>query len=259
MKVMGDRQMEKIVSIEEGLVKLFKMREMDVPKYSYQKEKSNLVDKICYKGNEVPIFFWRHEPKIMGLRGYGQAIIEDNCTLNVYSFSGREVSLEELLFQEMDIAEHVLGARIKKVTAFRNGDACNIIGVTELGSCVNLEIGTTMAEGSTNQCQHRLITKHGMANDRAVDTQVVQEAIYVYDNRSVKPTTYSDLDEYLYGLSNTDVMKTSFAYSILAGEQNACELVKQGQHLYDVVKAVQQSVEERATISVIKREEGQNE
>ena len=256
---MGGRCMEKVTSIEEGLNKLFLMREMDIPKYSYGKMQSGLVDRLCYQGNEIPVFYWRHEPKNMGLRIYGQKNVQENCTLNVYSFTGKDETIEELLFREMDLAEHILGAKVVKVTAVRNGDACNIIGVTELGTCVNLEIGTTMAPGSTNQCQHRLITKRGMANDRVVDTQVVQESVYVYDNRSTTPTTYSDLDIYLYGLNTTDILKVSFAFSILIERQNVEELILQANHLNQVVKAVQESVEHCTTVSIMSCEEVRDE
>lgn len=256
---MGGRRMEMVTSIEEGLKKLLLMREMDIPKYSYGKMQSSIVDQLCYQGKEIPVFYWRHEPKIMGLRIYGQKNVQENCTLNAYSFAGKDETIEELLFREMDLAEYILGAKVVKVTAVRNGDACNIIGVTELGTCVNLEIGTTMAPGSTNQCQHRLITKRGMANDRVVDTQVVQESVYVYDNRSTTPTTYSDLDLYLYGLRTTDILKVSFAFSILTERQNVEELILQAKHLNQVVKAVQESVDNCTTVSIMPCEEVQDE
>ena len=47
--------------------------------------------------------------------------------------------------------------------------------VMEDGTTANLDLGNTMAPGSHIQCQHRLITKHGMANDLSVTDMTVQQ------------------------------------------------------------------------------------
>ena len=247
---------EKVLTVEEGVKKLLSIREYPHPEKMefHYKTAGELVDTLILGEDKIPLPYWRYEYRIFSLAEYGHENPADNCMLNVYSFVGNDETIEQHLYRELDIAEHLLCSRIAKVTAFKNGDACNLMAVTEAGTLANLELGTTMAPGTVNQCQHRLLTTRGMACDRPVESMVTESSTHLFRNDSIKPTFYNDLEYYLWGLGADDVVRVTYIQDIVKNNVDVAELKANDAHLRRVIAAVLRSDEIGDTVYVEKGE-----
>ncbi len=195
--------MEKITDIRQGVEKLLKIRGRNIPEFSLEdRQEGGFTPTLLWEGKRIPLFTTRYDPRIRHIAAYGNKT-EENSALNVYSFTGSDVSLDQLIYRELCIAEFILHSKIQKITAFVNENAANIIAVMEDGTTANLDLGNTMAPGSHIQCQHRLITKHGMANDLSVTDMTVQHQVYIFSEEG--RLVYDDDEYYLYGLSEEEV------------------------------------------------------
>lgn len=240
--------MEQIATIEAGVERLLTFRKRPVPEFSViSGDGSSFLDTLIWNGNSIPLFESHFDPQIRAVAEYGKTATE-NCALNTYSFSGKDVSLAELMFREVDIAEFILHSKIKKVMAFVNGSAANIICVMENGTCANIDLGCTMFPGTENQSQHRLITKHGMANDRVVADMVPQHQVYVFGSEKRDADFYDDVDMYLYGLNEEDSRKTLAIHAILTEQEVWTEWQNNQDRCMRVVKAIFESSETCAPV-----------
>jgi hypothetical protein len=208
---------DKITSIEEGVKKLLTIRKRPVPDFKIDPRQSgDYLDTLIWNEQRIPLFDARFDSRIRRIARYGKES-KGNSALNVYSFVGSDISLQELIYREFYIAEFILNSQVKKITAFANCNSANIIAVMENETCANMDLGNTMAPGSTNQCQHRLITMRGMANDRAVGNMTVEHQVNVYGQDSTSPTVYDDDEYYLYGLDDNQICKVLTIHGILTG------------------------------------------
>lgn len=195
--------MEKVTDIRQGVEKLLTIRGREIPEFSFEnRQEDGFTPILLWEGKRIPLFTSRYDPRIRHIAAYGNKT-EENSALNVYAFTGSDVSLERLIYRELCIAEFILHSKIQKITAFVNENAANIIAVMEDGTTANMDLGNTMAPGSHMQCQHRLITKHGMANDLSVTDMTVQHQVYVFSEEGT--AVYDDDEYYLYGLNEEEV------------------------------------------------------
>ncbi len=232
----------KVASVEDGVRRLLTIRDMEAPDFSVaNKPEGEHVDVLTLSGKRIPLLAWRYEPRMNSLRNYGQKAVKENCCLNASSFVGKDVDISDVIYKELDIAEYLLGEPIVKVTAFMNGAACNLIAKTESGMQANLELGATMAPGTIPQFQHRLITKHGMANDKGVNDLVEQSGVYVFSDSDTRPVVYDDGEYYLYGLSVEESVTCTYVLAIIKGTVLADSIIEQDKHLRTLVDAVYES------------------
>lgn len=230
--------MEKVTEIRQGVEKLLKIRGREIPEFSLEQPKEDgFTPILLWEGKRIPLFTTRYDPRIRHIAAYGNKT-EENSALNVYAFTGRDVSLDQLIYREVCIAEFILHSKIKKITAFVNENAANIIAVMEDGTTANLDLGNTMAPGSHIQCQHRLITKHGMANDLSVTDMTVQHQVYVFSEEGTK--VYDDDEYYLYGLDEKEVETVLTVHGILTGHisseswaEDHCRYLKMIEAVYE--------------------------
>lgn len=242
--------MEKINTVEEGLNKLLGMLEIPVPEYEFIPRSGNeLCDYLVLDGVRIPLLWWHYHEKFCGIKDFTEANPGKNCCINVYSFTSKDESISQLLYREIDIAEWLLGSRAKKITAFSAGGALNAIVVMNNATVANLELAVTMPEGALPQCQHRLLTTNGMANDRVVDTVTVQSAINVFA-RSPKPDVYTDLESWLYGLTPDETNKVECALALVRKRENKDDFISADKHLRKAVKAALKSADKEATCTV---------
>ena len=242
-----------IKTVEEGVKKLLTIREVPIPGFSFfRKTKDDLTDLLVLEGDsrKIPLPYWHYDVRIRSIWNFCRTKLDTVCCLNAYSFFGKDMTFEQALYRELDIAEFVLCAKIKKVTAFKNGDACNLIAVTERGTVVNLDFGTTMANGAVNQCQHRVILQNSMVNDRVVDNQVVAHGTYVFSDHSDKPDVYDDLEVYLYGLGPEDCKIALYVNALIKKDEQIEMIFKNHVHLLKVMDAVIRSDKTDETVEV---------
>lgn len=231
--------MGKVTSIAEGVEKLLTMRYREVPEYTLEPRKDGeFLDTLVWNGNRVPLFSTHFDQQIRAMAKYGQDP-EQNSALNVYSYMGSDVTLDELLFRELDIAEFILHSKIKKVTAFVNKNAVNLIAVMENETTANLELGNTMEPGTHNQCQHRLITKHGAACDRSPADMIAQHQVYLYGKNGRQ--VFDDDEAYLYGLGEEDVAKVLTLHAIFTEQEKWEDWAENEARYRKVIAAVYES------------------
>lgn len=212
---------EKVTSVTEGVRKLLRMRKQDIPEFTIrEKADGEYIDTLIFHGQEIPLFDSRYDNQLIYMEEYGRDT-DKNSALNVYSFVGNDVSLNELIFRELFIAELLLHSKIHAITAFLKPNAANLIVVMEDGTAANMDLGNTLSPGSVNQRQHRLITSKGMACDRAAGYYTVESQMNVFRNDSTSVERYDDEQVYLYGLSDLDVQKALTVYSIVSGNSTA--------------------------------------
>lgn len=238
--------MEKVTSIREGVEKLLQIRGREVPEFTFEnRQEGGFTPTLLWEGNVIPLFTTRYDPRIRHIAGYGNKT-EENSALNVYSFVGSDVSLDQLIYRELCIAEFILHSKVKKITAFVNQNAANIIAVMEDNTTANMDLGNTMAPGSHNQCQHRLITKHGMANDLSVTDMTVQHQVYIFgkDGTSV----FDDDEYYLYGLNEEEVETVLTIHGIFTGHIGWQTWAQDHQRYLQMIRAVYESGETGKTV-----------
>lgn len=242
---------DKVTSIEDGVRRLLTVRDMPIPEFTLERMgEGDLTDTLVLGDKRIPLLFWRNEPRMNSMHNYGLKAPEENCALNTVSFIGRNVSLDALIYRELDISEYVLISPVEKVTAFINGGACNLLAKTASGALAGLELGATMAEGTIPQFNHRVITKHGMASDRTVNNVVEQSGVYLFADGDPRPVAYDDGEYYLYGLSVEDSCEAVFIFSIINGRINADALIEQDKHLRTLLSAVHSSAELGKSVTV---------
>ena len=244
--------LEKVKSVKEGVIRLFTIRDLPIPEFDVVKRgEGEYTDTLVWDGKEIPLHFWRYEPRIEAMYDYGRHEPEKNNCLNTYSFVGSDIPLDALIYQELGIAEYVISSPIVKVTAFINGAACNLLAKTASGAMVGLELGATMAPGTIPQFNHRLITTHGMATDRTVNTLVEQSGVYLFKNDDRRPYEFNDGEYYLFGLTPEETWCATLIQGIIKGAESGDALIRDGEHLKRVLSAVHTSSEEKRPVEVL--------
>ena len=85
--------MEKVTEIRQGVEKLLKIRGRDIPDFSLEQPKEDGFTPILHwEGKRIPLFTTRYDPRIRHIADYGSKT-EENSALNVYAFTGSDVSL----------------------------------------------------------------------------------------------------------------------------------------------------------------------
>ena len=232
--------MEKVTDIRQGVEKLLTIRGREIPEFSLENREDGFTPVLLWEGKRIPLFTTRYDPRIRHIAGYGMPA-EENSALNVYAFAGSHVSLDQLIYRELSIAEFVLHSKVKKIMAFVNQNAANIIAVMENDTTANMDLGNTMAPGSHYQSQHRLITKHGMANDLSVTDMTVQHQVYVFGENGT--TVYDDDEYYLYGLGEEAVETVLTVHGIFTGHIDCTTWAEDHERYLAMVKAVYASAE----------------
>ena len=248
---MLDYRMQKVASIEEGVRRLLTVRDERVPEFTLERRaEGELTDTLVLDGKRIPLLPWRYEPRMNSMRNYGNAAPATNCSLNTVSFVGKDVSLDSLIYKELDISEYTLVSPVESVTAFINGGACNLLAKCESGALAGLELGATMAEGTTPQFNHRLITKHGIATDRTVNNVVEQSGVYLFSDSDKRAIAFDDGEYYLYGLSVEESYEAVFIRAIINGRVSADALIEQDRHLRLLLRAAHKSAELGRRVSI---------
>ncbi|MBR2930155.1 MAG: hypothetical protein IKC32_02890 [Clostridia bacterium] len=241
---MLDYKMTKVTSVEEGVRRLLTVRDRAIPDFRIEpKGEGEYTDHLVLEGERIPLLDARYDPRMNGIRNYGRRAPGENCIINTVSHVGRDVSLDDLIYKELDLAEYALVDRIVSVSAFINGGACNLLAKCERGAVAGLELGATLAEGTIPQINHRLITKHGCATDRTVNNVVEQSGVYLFTSDDPRPKEFNDGEYYLYGLSIEESHRAAFIHAIMLGKVDKNELIEQDKHLSALVAAVHRSNE----------------
>ncbi len=242
--------MEKVKTVEAGVRKLLTIRHLSIPAFRHIPAKAGeMCDTLELEGKRLPLLVMRTDLQIASLIEYGA--IGGNSAFNVHAFVSSDMTMEQLMYREFDIAEAVLHDEIVRVTAYINGGAANVIAEMKSGSCANLELGVTLAPGTRQQTLHRIITNHGMANDRALDcqTNLSQITLFAADG---KQYGYDDDEYYLWGLSEDEVRAVFAIHAILVGAEDTAHYAETDARHRASVAAAMESARLGKTVEVTK-------
>lgn len=142
--------------------------------------------------------------------------LEDISTFRFAHFVSNG-DLRKLLARELDLAVFLSGSKL--ISLFASGDGnnvCNVIFRLENGMSGCIECGTKLPPGSLSMDRHEIIAKRGVASDRAVDTQVPQDSIYLWSQE--RCGTFTDVDTELFGLSDEAIWNVRAAFALLSDQ-----------------------------------------
>jgi len=201
------------------------------------------------EGGDVPLFAWRSQRRYFEMRkNLLDRIVQDPVGMRIKHIAPKGTNLANILVQEVDIAQWILGDRVEKVFASTQDDYCNAIFSTEQGIKISAEIGT--AQTKTPILLHEIIAKTGVITDTAVDTQVEHYPIYLYNSKGT--TIYNDVDFELYGLSYDEIAKVRFIASVLGEPKLIGELQKTYQQAKNVYRAALSAAEKLENTAVLR-------
>ena len=103
----------------------------------------------------------------------------------------------------------------------------------------SVEAGATLPKGTVMQDRHEMITRRGVASDRAVDTQVAQSSVYVWTDTGHQQHT--DVDAELFCLDLEQVALVRSGYEVLHHPQSMTALRSQHRHLRQLVELAYES------------------
>ena len=85
--------MERVTDIRQGVEKLLTIRGREIPEFSLEQPgEDGFTPILLWEGKRIPLFTTRYDPRIRHIAAYGNKT-EENSALNVYAFTGRDVSL----------------------------------------------------------------------------------------------------------------------------------------------------------------------
>lgn len=179
-------------------------------------------------GREYPLFSYRNFPKFATMKNL--PVLGRRCALTVLSVGADP--LPEILFRELDLAEYLLGAKIREVALCRRGTSANAIANFENHTTAHLTLHS--AGFGERQFRHELFTKEGMVSDRVVDTVVAQHALNIFTADGYE--SFTDADFTLYGFDPLTQEELYCAYDTLFGDTD--EICARAERIEAIVSAL---------------------
>ncbi len=189
-------------------------------KYSVAKGEFVEKDGKCFvrntsDGKMTELLPWRVERRFIEL----QKIITDGTLegLSTFRFAriSHEDNLTDQLKKELDLALWLSKRNMISLFAVCGGEGtANVIVKLDGGLNVSIECSTQLPAGQEVIDRHEIIASRGVASDRAVDTQIPQASVYLYNNRGEQ--RYTDTDEELFGLSDNEILQVRAAFAVLS-------------------------------------------
>ena len=219
-------------------------------KYSVEKtaELSKDGKSVKIGGETIPLLPWENERRFIEMRNLVlNGRFGNMCTYRIGHTTKKGTDLFELLAREIGILEFTVNSTAKEIFAIASKNAMNCIVETENGCVCTIELGATLEKGEKDVDKHEIITDNGVACDMVVDTQVLQESIYVFGkNKKV----FTDTDTELYGYSISEVCKIRNAFALAKSEELCKANVEKATHLKQVVECAKKSLETLENVKV---------
>lgn len=192
----------------------------------------------------VPLLHWRQKRRYRELCNIlSQELVKTPLAMRIHHIvpkDGFTRSLTDVLFMEADLAQWICGQEIDRVFASMDGSYLNGIFSTTGGIKVSAELGI-VADGCEPVLLHEVIGKTGILSDVAVDTQTRQYPIYVF--KGPETQVYDDIDDELYGLSQTECDAVRFILWALGGPERREQARQSAGRNQAVVAAVRKAAQ----------------
>lgn len=171
-------------------------------KYSVQSTAQLVDDRtVRIDGKDVPMLPWRSERRFVELKKLvADGEINGISVMRTLRIVRKGADLWKEAYRELDLAQYILGSPICQIFAIGDGEhAVNLVAKTAAGYVCSFELSATLAESAPVIDKHEIIAISGVACDRAADTQVPQNSIYVFGGQ--EDAVYTDVDAELFGLN----------------------------------------------------------
>lgn len=206
------------------------------------------TDSLELDGVRYPLFWWRSDPQVDTM--YEKAAERKLCSMKLNRTGAKSQGLERLLYKELDIAEIMLGAPVRSVMNFRNGDAMNMLCTMENERVAVFELAAVLHDETAEQGRHTYWGEEGMASDRVVSQKVASEAIYLFTEDQKDPQVFNDLFIYMYGLDRTQTLKATAIAEILMGRRDISDWLARDAHYRQCIAAAEKSAQQVRRIQV---------
>ncbi|MDD2479301.1 MAG: hypothetical protein PHS31_05380 [Victivallaceae bacterium] len=194
------------------------------------------------QSKEIPLLPWRIERRFVELKNLiKNRTLEDVSTFRFAHLApANDKTLDELIYQELDLCEWLGGAPVSRLFAVFSGEkAVNIIVKLKNDLSCSVECSVMLPDGAAVISRHEIIARRGVASDQVVDTQVPQSSIYTYTAENEK--RFTDVDAEIFGLSQGDVNLVRGAFKVLNESETAEKWTKQHRHLLSLVEEAKKS------------------
>ena len=241
--------MKKISSIVEGVKAVLEDCEISVhtPWEYVPATGESLVDWVVFKGEKIPLFWWRYDNQIFPLADRAEEIKSVSCKLN--TVTTREHGLDRLIIRQCDIAEWILRSQVARLNAYQKGGSAEILLTMENKKVAILELSASLSSTIEEQGRLTVWGRQGMTSNRVVSQKDLPQSIYVY-TESGKVDTYNDLCPMLYGLSRLDIIKVSAIVDILRGTCDSKEIQSAYERCEKYLKTCKKSAQENKPFKV---------
>lgn len=197
----------------------------------------------------VPLLLWRFQRRYMELKQLVESrtiasvvMVRSACLADSSRFS-----VEALLYRELDLLEWLTDQEIKRIYATGGRRTMNVIARLADSSIASIEVAATLPPDAQMEDRHELIARRGIASDRAVDTQVRQDSIYLWHEGG--RTAVTDVDHELFGLDDEEVALVRAAIDALRTPEANDRLRRRHEHLTALVSAASRSEAERRPVA----------
>ncbi len=237
-------KIHKITCPEEGLRYLSAQYGISVPvdlHLETNPAKAELCPCLMMNGKTIPLPTWQQERRFTELK----SMAEDGTLQNISSVRSCRIeptgtSLSRLLYRELDLLEWMIGSPIAYLYTVRSGAAANTAAQLKCGVVCTVETAATLSPDAQIIDKHEIIASVGVALDKAVDTQIQQNSIYVFSDQK-EPDTYTDTDFELYGLVPEEIALVRSALDILKNPEQEDVNLRRDAHLRKLVEIALES------------------
>ena len=232
---------KEIQTVEAGIERLFfEGNHAAIPFCFTRADKNFCFDYLEYETKRAPVLKWRYNPRWNTMREdilFNPLVhLGEPSTLKSIDIAPESETMIQLLCREMDLAEFFLNCHIISIMGFGCEKAANFIFRMDNGAMFSLEAAVTLPPDAVRESKHTLYTTNGMITDLVADKVVVTEQIYVF-NSGKHPTTYTDSDINLFGLSLEEQDICYACYALIDGREDPYTWMAQSNRLITLAEA----------------------
>lgn len=189
-------------------------------------------------GQEIPLLSHRSERRFIELKKLVQdGTVKGISAFRISNITNKSVDLNKILYKELDLCMWILESKIASICTMRNGNVQNTIAKTESGVVCTIEIAATLDENLKTIDKHEIISERGIACDKVVDTQIMQNSIYLFGKEKKE---FTDTDFELYGLESDEVAMVRHAFEI-ARDNNTEATLEADKMLGELIRKSEES------------------
>lgn len=207
---------------------------------------------IVFDSEKYALTPWRFDIRLKEIKNLASGVkaLRRNCSYKSLIATHKSADISELLFQEIDVCQWILEDKIKYVYAFSDTNRMfSIMAKTKSGILCQIEISTTLNDGTPPITKHEIVGKEGMISDRAINEQVPVEAVYLFKDTEKYPESMTDTNLSSIGLTVLENQILDNVIYILTYRTNAIDENEKNNNLR-VIESIYESVRSEQKVAV---------